>query len=78
MDGHHANDDTQRFLDIGEESSSDESYIGQSNVLASSSSEEDHDPAVLAPLEVGDPFAGQQPARGPHGREIVRPQCRLQ
>ena len=31
-------------------SSSDESDVGQSNVLASSSSEEDHNPVVFAPL----------------------------
>ena len=66
MDSHHANDDTQRVLDIGEDSSSDESYIGQSNVLASSSSEEDHDPVVFAPLEVGDPSAGLARATSGH------------
>ena len=66
LDDHHVNDDQQRVLDIGEDSSSDESYIGQSNVLASSSSEEDHDPVVFAPLEVGDPFAGFARATSGH------------
>ena len=65
-DDHHNVDDTQRVLDIGEDSSSDESYIGQTNVLASFSSEEDHDPVVFAPLEVGDPFAGLARATSGH------------
>ena len=56
----------QRVLGSDEDSSSDESYIGQSNILASSSSEEDHDPVVFAPLEVGDPSAGLARATSGH------------
>ena len=53
-----AQDDLQRILSTDEDcSSSGESYIGKSNGIASSSSDEDH-PVVFAPLGVGDPFAG--------------------
>jgi hypothetical protein len=65
-DDHSGVDNAQRVLDIGEDSSSDESYIGQSNVLASSSSEEDDDPVVFASLEVGDPFVGLARATSGH------------
>ena len=68
MDIHHGSDDAQRVLDIGEDSSSDESFIGQSGVLASSSSDENHS-VVLAPLEVGDPLAGLTRAIGGHSNE---------
>ena len=48
----------QRILGINEDcSSSDKSVIGQSGVLAYSSSDEDH-PVVLAPLDVADLLAG--------------------
>ena len=51
LDIYHGSDDVQRVLDIGEGcSSSDESYVGQSNVIASSSSDEDHHPVVSALL----------------------------
>ena len=50
-------DDLQRILGADEDcSSSDQSYIGQSNVIASSSADEDH-PVVLTPLEVVDLLA---------------------
>ena len=51
-------DDLQRIVGTEEDcsSSSDESYIGQSGVIASSSSDEDHT-VLFAPLGVGDPFA---------------------
>ena len=61
------NDRTQRVLGFNEDcSSSDESYIGQSGVIASSRSDEDH-PVVLAPLEVGDLLAGLARAISGHG-----------
>ena len=73
IDDHQGVDDPQRVLDIGEDSSSDESYIGQSNVLASSSSDDDHDPVVFAPLEVGDPFAGLARATSGHSDALMDP-----
>ena len=69
------NDRTQRVLDIGEGSSNgDDSYIGESNVLASSSSEEDHNPVVFAPPEVADPLA--ELARAISGHRDVDKLCR--
>ena len=57
----------QRVLESDEDCScsSDESFIGQSGVLAISSSDEDHS-VVLAPLEVGDLLAGLARAIGSH------------
>ena len=53
IDGDCSSNDESEILD----SSSDESFIGQSGVVVSSSLDEDHT-VVFAPLEVGDPSAG--------------------